>query len=425
MVPMTVTVESASHRGRPVVVAGAGAAGLLAALFAARSGAPVVLVEGTRDGGRKILVSGGGRCNILPSLVSPERFVTGSSPHSLRNILRSWPLDAQRAFFEHELDMGLVLEPDTGKLFPESHRARDVRDRLVARVREAGASIRFETRVTGLVPSVDPAGPWRVLLSDGGPLDASAVVLATGGLSVPTTGSDGAGLAMARALGHTVLDPYPALTPLLADPAVHGDLAGISLTVTLRAPGARPRFETTGGFLFTHHGYSGPAVLDASHVAVRSPGGPGRQPLTVQWTPRDAAAWEAAFRTGRGNVGPLLGRTMPARLAERLLDEAGIPADQGVAHLDRETRRRLITLLTAYPLPWTGHAGFRKAEVTGGGVALADVDPRTMESRRHPGLFLCGEMLDAFGPIGGHNFLWAWVTGRAAGLSAGRLVGAR
>jgi hypothetical protein len=111
---------------------------------------------------------------------------------------------------------------------------------------------------------------------------------------------------------------------------------------------------------------------------------------------------------------------MPARLAERLLDEAGIPADQGVAHLDRETRRRLITLLTAYPLPWTGHAGFRKAEVTGGGVALADVDPRTMESRRHPGLFLCGEMLDAFGPIGGHNFLWAWVTGRAAGMGAGR-----
>ena len=419
---MTITAESVPPRGLPVVVAGAGAAGLLAALFAARGGAPVVLVEGTRDGGRKILISGGGRCNILPSRVSPERFVTGSSPHSLRNILRSWPLEAQRAFLEHELGMGLVLEEDTRKLFPATHRARDVRDRLVARVRDAGVMLRFGTRVTGLVPPADPAGPWRVLLTDEGSLDAAAVVLATGGLSVPATGSDGAGLAMARALGHTVHEPYPALTPLLADPPIHADLAGVSLDVTLRVPGARPRFETSGGLLFTHRGYSGPAVLDASHLAVRSPGGATRQPLTVQWTPLDAPAWDAALRTGRGNVGTVLARTMPSRLAERLLGEAGAAAGQAVAHLDRDTRLRLITLLTAYPLPWTGHAGFHKAEVTGGGVALAEVDPRTMESRRRPRLFLCGEMLDAFGPIGGHNFVWAWVTGRAAGIGAGQVA---
>jgi hypothetical protein len=419
---MTITTASVPPRELPVVVAGAGAAGLLAALFAARGGAPVVLLEGTRDGGRKILISGGGRCNILPSRVSPERFVTGSSPHSLRNILRSWPLEAQRAFLEHELGMGLVLEEDTRKLFPATHRARDVRDRLVARVRDAGVTLRFGTRVTGLIPPADPAGPWRVLLTDEGSLDAAAVVLATGGLSVPATGSDGAGLAMARALGHTVHEPYPALTPLLADPPIHADLAGVSLDVTLRVPGARPRFETSGGLLFTHRGYSGPAVLDASHLAVRSPGGATRQPLTVQWTPLDAPAWDAALRTGRGNVGTVLARTMPSRLAERLLGEAGAAAGQAVAHLDRDTRLRLITLLTAYPLPWTGHAGFHKAEVTGGGVALAEVDPRTMESRRRPRLFLCGEMLDAFGPIGGHNFVWAWVTGRAAGIGAGQVA---
>ena len=422
---MTGTVESASFQRHPVVVAGAGAAGLLAALFAARTGAPVVLVEGTRDGGRKILISGGGRCNILPAQVSPERFVTGSSPHSLRNILRAWPLAAQREFFEHELGMRLVLEEDTGKLFPETNHARDVRDRLVTRVREAGVTIQFGTRVTGVVPPADAAAPWRVLLSDGAPRDAAAVVLATGGLSVPATGSDGAGLAMARALGHVALDPYPALTPLVADPPVHADLAGVSLDVTVRAPGARPRFETSGGFLFTHRGYSGPAVLDASHLAVRSVGGVERQRLTVQWTPLDASAWEAALRPGRRNVGPLVARSMPVRLADRLLAEAGVSGSQALAHLDRGQRQRLITLLTAYPLPWTGHAGFHKAEVTGGGIALVEVDPRTMESRRCPRLFLCGEILDAFGPIGGHNFLWAWVTGRAAGMSAGRLVGAR
>jgi predicted Rossmann fold flavoprotein len=401
----------------PIVVVGAGAAGLLAALFAARGGYPVTLVEGTRDGGRKILISGGGRCNILPSRLEPERFVTQSSPHSLRNILRAWPLGEQRAFFERELGMRLILEEETGKFFPETHRARDVRDRLLARVTEAGARLTFGTRVTALCPPSDGSGAWQVVPSAGAPLAASAVVLATGGLSVPATGSDGAGLAMVEALGHTVHEPYPALTPLVADPPVHADLAGVSLDVTIRVPRAL-RFETTGGFLFTHRGYSGPAVLDASHHAVRAAAAGARVDLLVQWTPRDADGWDAALRPGRGNVGPILARTIPSRLADRLLAEAGVSADQPMAHLDRDARRRLVERLTAYPLPWTGHGGYRKAEVTGGGVALAEIDPRTMESRRVPGLFVCGELLDAFGPIGGHNFLWAWVTGRAAGIGA-------
>jgi predicted Rossmann fold flavoprotein len=407
----------------PIVVVGAGAAGLLAALFCARGGRPVTLVEGTRDGGRKILISGGGRCNILPSRIEPERFVTQSSPHSLRNILRAWPLDEQRAFFERELGMRLVLEPETGKLFPETHRARDVRDRLLDRVRESGAHLAFGARVTAVRPPPDGSGTWEVLRSGAAPLRASAVVLATGGLSVPATGSDGAGLAMAEALGHTVHDLHPALTPLVAHPAVHAELAGISLEVTIRVAGIRSSFETTGGFLFTHRGYSGPAVLDASHHAVGAGSRGERRELLVQWTPLHAAAWEAALKAGRGNVGPVLARALPSRLAGRLLAEAGVPADQALAHLDRDARRRLIGLLTAYRLPWTGHEGYRKAEVTGGGVALGEVDPRTLESRRVPGLFFCGEMLDAFGPIGGHNFLWAWVTGRAAGVGAAARVG--
>ena len=405
---------------KPIIVIGAGAAGILATLFAARSGRKVVLLERTKDGGRKILISGGGRCNILPSVVEPERFVTASSPNSLRNILRSWPLAEQHAFFERELRMPLVLEPETGKLFPESNKARDVRDRLLERVEEAGAAIRFDTTVESVSPPDASGETWAVRLRGAQTLDAAAVVLATGGLSVPKTGSDGIGLRIARELGHTIHPTYPALTPLTADPPVHADLAGISLTVTIRAPGTKPRFETRGGFLFTHRGYSGPAVLDISHLATRVTAPEARQPLLVQWTDRDRGAWEAVLQSGRKRVSSILADAMPARLAARLLAEAGVDAETTVAHLDRTTRKRLLTLLVEYPLPWTGDEGYKKAEVTGGGVSLGEVDPRTLESRRHPGLYLCGEILDAFGPIGGHNFLWAWATGRAAGVAVGR-----
>jgi predicted Rossmann fold flavoprotein len=409
----------------PVVVVGAGAAGLMAALFAARAGAPVVLVEGTPDGGRKILISGGGRCNILPSVVTPRRYVTDSSPNTLRKLLLAWPLREQIPFFEHELGMPLELESESGKLFPSSHKARDVRDTLVRRVREAGARIFFGTRVTDVTPldtladpPGDPGARWRVTLDGAPALDASAVVLATGGLSVPATGSDGFGLELARRLGLEVHPTYPALTPLTADPHPHVDLAGVSLEVTIRVPDARPSFETTGGFLFTHRGWSGPTVLDASHLAIRGTAGGGRRELLVQWTGLDAAAWDARLGPGSGTVRTALAADLPRRLADTLLDEARLDADTPLAQLRRDDRRALVEMLSAYPLPWTGDEGYKKAEVTGGGVSLAEVDPRTLESRAHPGLHLCGEVLDAFGPIGGHNFLWAWSTGRAAGSAA-------
>ncbi len=405
----------------PVVVVGAGAAGLMAARFAALEGAPVVLLETTPDGGRKILISGGGRCNVLPGRFQPERYVTESSPNLLRRLLRAWPLEEQRSHFEDVLGIPLKLEPDTGKLFPVSNRARDVRDALVAAAREAGAEVRFGARVTALHPAADPRGPWRLELAGTETLAAGRVVLATGGLSVPATGSDGWGLAVVRRLGHRVHATYPALTPLTADPPVHADLAGVSLEVGIDAPGARPRFETEGGFLFTHRGYSGPAVLDASHLAVRSRmAGGARQALTVRWTREGAERWDRRLvEHGTGTVGGLLAKHLPQRLAERLAVDAGVAPDRSLAQLRREERRALVEALAAFPLPWTGDEGYKKAEVTGGGVALDQVDPKTLESRVTPGLHLCGEILDAFGPIGGHNFLWAWVTGRSAGRAAG------
>jgi predicted Rossmann fold flavoprotein len=410
---------------RPTVVIGAGAAGAMAAIFASAPGAPrpVLLLERTRDGGRKIVMSGGGRCNVLPSALDPARYVTASSPNILKKLLLSWPLGAQRRYFEEDLGIALALETETGKLFPVSNRSRDVRDTLLAAVRRAGAEIRFDTRVVGIDPDegtpVSGSPPWIVRLAGGGTVRAAHVIVATGGLSVPATGSDGAGFEWMRALGHTIHPTYPALTPLTGAPPRHAALAGVSLNVTLEAPGSKRPFVTAGGFLFTHKGYSGPAVLNLSHLAVRSrlSGGP-RQEIYARWTALDAAAWDETLRAESAAVLGLLRRHLPVRLAEMLLGQADVPPETPTSQLRRQARVRLVELLTRYRLPWTGDEGYTKAEVTGGGVALGEIDPRTMESRLHPGLFLCGEILDAFGPIGGYNFAWAWATGRAAGLGS-------
>jgi predicted Rossmann fold flavoprotein len=403
----------------PTVILGAGAAGLVAAIFAAEKGRRVLLLERTKDGGRKILVSGGGRCNVLPSAVDPGRFVTDSSPNTLRKILLSWPLPEQRRFFEEEVGIALALEAETGKLFPASNSAREVRDRLMALARRRGVEIRFEATADSLTPPAEGSKAWKVWLREGETILAGAVIVATGGLSLPGTGSDGTGLEIVRRLGHTIHPTYPALTPLTLDPPRYAGLAGISKEVTLTAPGPRRPFTTHGGFLFTHRGYSGPSVLDVSHLAVRSrlAGGP-LQPLHVQWTDLDAAAWDRALREGSGTVIGLLRRHLPDRLAEALLADTGVDGARPLPQLRREERLRLVEILTRHLLPWNGDGGYAKAEVTGGGVALSEIDPRTLESRRHPGLFLCGEILDAFGPIGGYNFLWAWATGRAAGLAS-------
>lgn len=400
--------------GNLVVIVGAGAAGLVAAIFAARQGARVVLVEATSDGGRKILISGGGRCNILPRAIEPERFVT-ESPIPVRRLLRSWPLARQREFFERDLGIPLKLEEDKGKYFPVSDRARDVRDALVSAARAAGVEISFNTRLMNL----ERRGDYWLLHTSGGKLETPAVILATGGSSVPSTGSDGAVFNVVRALGHTVHPVYAALTPLVAEPAVHSSLSGVSLTVRIRAKWRGRETESEGGFLFTHRGYSGPSVLDVSHVAVQSLAAGGeRAVLRVRWSEHDRDAWLSILDAHNGLVLSAVSRALPGRLAGRLLGEAAVPVDRKSSELRKTERHGLLDRLTSYELPWSGDEGFRKAEVTGGGVALDEIDTRTLESRRCRGLFLCGEMLDAFGPIGGHNFAWAWATGRVAGTAA-------
>ena len=387
----------------------------MAAIFAARAGARVVLLERTADGGRKILASGGGRCNVLPAAAAPERFVSEASASLVRRLLLAWPLAEQRRFFEQEIGLPLALEEGTGKLFPASNKARDVRDGLLALARREGVEVRFHSTMEALHRE---GSGWEIALTGPPPLQAARVILATGGLSVPATGSDGIGLRALAALGHRMQPTYAALTPLLCAPAPHAHLAGVSLDVELRGAGGRPR--TAGGFLFTHRGYSGPTVLDLSHLVTRARlRGEAIPVLRVRWRSIPDGAWEEALAPASRSAGAVLRAHLPARLADQLLLEAGISPSRPLAQLLRRDRTALLGLLTAYPLPCSGDEGYRKAEVTGGGLDLGEVDPRTLESRLHPGLHVCGEALDAFGPIGGHNFQWAWSTGRTAGLAAG------
>ena len=407
-----------------VFVVGGGAAGLLAAASAASrlreagSGARVVVLEAAREPGRKVLVSGGGRCNVLPAREARARYVSSSPRRLVDRFLDRFPLAAQRAFFEELLGAPLREEAGSGKLFPPTNRARDVRDALLAFARGAGAEVRASSPVRTLAPR--DGGGWNVRL-DAEALSSSAVVLASGGRSVLGGGADAAGFDWAAALGHRVRPLRPALVPLTGSSPAHAALSGVSLEATVTARSGEESAAARGGFLFTHRGWSGPAVLDVSHV-VAGALLEGR-PFSVSVSfGGDEAAWDEALRSGSGTVLSALRRSLPDRVASLVLSTAGVAPESPLHRLTREGRRAVVSALTALPLPVEGTEGYRTAEVTAGGVALEEVDAGSGASRLVPGLFLAGEILDAVGPIGGFNFQWAWATGRTAGEGAARAL---
>lgn len=401
-----------------VVVIGAGAAGLTAAIFAARAGRRVLALETRPQPGAKIRVSGGGRCNVLPSRADPEDFSTSGSRHAMRNILLSWPLEDVRAFFERDLGVALKTE-GTGKVFPVSDDAREVVRALLGAAGRAGVEVRGGARVTALRRARDERG-FRIETADGATIDAPRAILATGGLSLPKTGSDGAGLAMARRLGHSVAPTHPALVPLLAGDERWRELAGVSAEARLIVlRDGRALEERSGSLLVTHRGFTGPVVLDVSRHFTEE--GAEGTALLAQWGGGAPGDWEDALLAGgRGTTGSVLRDRLPRRLAAFLLDAAGVPAEARVSELPRPDRARLVGVLERGPLPVTGDEGYRTAEVTAGGIPLAEVVTGTLESRIVPGLAFCGEMLDVTGRLGGYNFLWAWVSGRRAGEAAAR-----
>ena len=396
-----------------VAVVGGGPAGLTAAIFAARQGANVILIDRKPDPGQKLLLSGGGRCNILPTVSDPEDYITDSSPFTLRNILLSWPLEDVRFFLEVEAKLKINTDPLSGKQHVLGG-GKVARSSLLDLAERSGVKIKRRFHVVRLGGSE----PFFLTCPEKRTIRATRVILACGGLSYPQTGSDGSGLELVRSREHEIIPPYPALTSVIGARSDHRILSGITMTVTVTAKSETEEASCRDGFLFTHRGYSGPAILNTSHVVARARQRREQAQVFVSWTDRTEDEWRAILTEGKKTIRGALIHEMPDRVADQLLSEISL-LEGRVATLEKDRREQLIRLLTKYPLPITRNDGFSAAEVTGGGVSLGEIDAKTMQSRRLPNLYICGEMLDAFGPIGGTNFLWAFVTGKRAGEAAG------
>jgi predicted Rossmann fold flavoprotein len=402
-----------------VAVVGAGAAGLATAIFTRRlnRSVPVKLLDGARRPGAKILVSGGGRCNVTNARVT-ERDFWGGSRDAIRQVLRAFSVDATVAFFR---ELGVPLhEEEHGKLFPDSNRSRDVLDALLREAERVGV-----TRLDGhRVLALSRSESGFELETSSSRLRASRVVLATGGQSLPKSGSDGAGWLIAASLGHTVVPPIPALVPLLLDPAAplsHSALAGISHTVEITVwVEGRVSTRVSGSLLWTHFGISGPAALDVSRHWTRATAEAREIRLTLNvftgetFDRLDSRLMEVIKERPRASLHTVLATWLPSAVASAFMRAVGLEDGHAASAVTREERRSLVHALVEWPLAVNGTRGYNYAEVTAGGVNLAEISPRTMESRVCPGLFLVGEMLDVDGRLGGFNFQWAWSGAMAA-----------
>jgi len=391
---------------------------MMAGIWAARSAehARVVVLEGAPKLGAKILISGGGRCNVTHHAVESADFA-GSTPPAIRKVLTRFDVARTIEFFE-ELGVRLKRE-ETGKLFPVTDDARSVLDALETATREAGAEIVHPMRVE----RIHGANGSFTLECERATLVAKRVILATGGRSLPRTGSDGSGYDIVRTLGHTVTRVFPALVPLrLPDGDALRELSGLSTdcVLTVRSRTGKKLVAVEGAVLCTHFGISGPAVLDVSRHLLDARHTDTDAYLTCDWLPSLATDEldEMLRAPGAGSAASRMRRYLPERLAQSLSMRAGVEPSIPAAQLARDGRIAIVRTAKELLLPVTGDRGWDFAEVTAGGVPLAELDLATLESRVCAGLHLCGEICDVDGRIGGFNFQWAWASGFVAGTAA-------
>ena len=403
-----------------IAIVGAGAAGLATAIFAARRGVkePILLFEGAKRPGAKILVSGGSRCNVTNAVVT-ERDFSGSPGHLVKRVLRALGVEESVAFFR---EIGVPLhEEEHGKLFPDANRSKVVLEALLGEVERRGVRLLAGERVL----EIEARGIGFGVRTSRGEHEVARVVLATGGLSLPKTGSDGLGLEIARRFGHTVVPTTPALVPLVLAGSFHASLSGVAHEVELAVldAGRRP-FRRTGSLLWTHFGVSGPVVLDVSRDYLRAALEGGSPVLEANLLPGRDFAWverelvRLLAEAPRTSVARALSRRLPQAVAQAVAAEVGC-GETTLGRLTRDERRRLVRGIVERRLPVVDSRGYSFAEATAGGVPLSELDTATMQSKRKPGLFLVGEMLDVDGRIGGFNFQWAW---SSAWVAAGGLA---
>jgi hypothetical protein len=406
-----------SMRKSDIVIVGAGAAGLWAAATCARNGSSTLLLEKTPRTGTKVLASGGTRCNLTTTLDAraAAQLFGPEGAKFLAPAFRALPPKRVRERF-HEMGLPTKIEAEFKKVFPASDSARDVRDALEREARRAGATIALDRPVRG-IKAVE--GGW-VVSTQAGPIMSTALLLCTGGRSYPKSGTTGDGYAWLRSLQLEVVDLAPALVPLTSSAAWVKALSGISVDAELRFGKNRRRRPV----LFTHVGLSGPGPMDMSVHLTRCR---GPVDLLVDLLPdhtweqlRDTLV-EAAAARGAPRVAKLI--ELPRRLVEAVVLQAGIgePNPRAV-DLSRKARHQLVDTLKGLAVPITGTTGYDRAEVTAGGLALHQVERKTMGVRRHPGLYVFGELLDLSGPIGGLNFQAAFATAELAGLAAAAYV---
>ena len=418
-----------------VVVTGAGAAGLLAASRSAERGRRTLLVEKNRKPGVKILMSGGTRCNITHACEAAGIIAAfGSAGAFLHSPLAALS-PGQLVELLNAEGLRTKVEPG-GKIFPQSDRALDVLNALLRRLHRSGAELALDEAVTAIERDGDGFRVQTIRRS----LRCEKLIVTTGGKSYPGSGTTGDGYDWLARLGHTIRRPRPALVPLTSDEVWLRELSGVTIPdVVLRvidprqvtavdrkrrrgplAPGVL--IERRGSLLFTHFGLSGPVALDVSR-AVTAAANPRELVLVADFLPNVAAdelddlLRSVAATDGKRSVANVVAADLPRRLADALLARADVPLDRRAAELSKSERGRLVDQLKRCEIEVSGTRGFNKAEVTAGGVALDEVDSRTMQSKLVPNLYLAGEILDLDGFIGGYNFQAAFSTGWLAGES--------
>jgi len=415
-----------------VAIVGAGAAGLFAAIWAGRNSEAhpirIAVFDGAKKLGAKILVAGGGRCNVTHCRVTEHDFA-GSSPAAIRKVLRRFSVAQTIQFFS---DAGVELkEEETGKLFPVTDSARTILNALIDQSKESHVAIVHPARVAevehlpcnGAASELKKEPRFRLVVESGVVL-ARHVIVCTGGKSLPKSGSDGSGYQLVEKLGHSIAKPLvPALVPLVLEES-HWirELSGVTVptTVTLSKASGKRIFSCSGSTLCTHLGLSGPAVLDISRHWLIARDTDSDVQLSINWLPgQSAETVDELLQSRRTGSFGVLRQWLPDRLARQICIESGAPL---VGDLTRNNRKKLTQNIVATPLPVTGDRGFSIAEATAGGVPLEEVKLETMESRKCPGLYLAGEVLDVDGRIGGFNFQWAWSSGYVAGSAVAKSV---